>query len=229
MKYIIGDIHANINELKKLLKLINPTKADQLIFLGDYIDKHIHAQATIALLEQLDSRHDCVFIKGNHDYVWERYLYYRELPRQDFLINFGGIATLSQLCKNPVELLSYNKIDQIKILLKSYTKLIPRLVDYIIIDQFIVLHAGITAYQLMQKPLKFTELNYFLRPSQMNLTKKYLNKYRLVAGHTYLDTKPLIKPGYINLDLGAGNQGFLGALCVEDHRVVRSDGTIYRL
>lgn len=228
MKYIIGDIHANINELRKLLQLINPTTTDQLIFLGDYIDKHPHTQATLALLEQLDTHHQCIFIKGNHDYVWERYLYHRELSRQDFLINFGGTKALSQLCQNPSKLLRDNQIDQITILLKSYTKLIPRLVDYIIIDEFLVLHAGLTAHQFMQKPLKFTELNYFLRPIQMDLTKKYLNKYRLVAGHTCLDTKPVIKPGYINLDLGAGSQGFLGALCIEDHQVIRSDGTIYK-
>lgn len=229
MKYIIGDIHANIIELNKLLKIINPSKADQLIFLGDYINKLPYTQATIDLLKQLDSRHNCIFIKGNHDYVWERYLHYQELHRQEFLIKFGGIPALSQLCANPAELLSHNKIDRIKTLLKPYVQLIPRLVDYIVIDKIVALHAGITVDQLAQQPLKFTELNYFLRPGQMNLNKKYLNKYRLVAGHTNLNTQPLIKPGYINLDLGAGYQGFLGALCVEDHQVIRSDGTIYKL
>ncbi|MBI2010387.1 MAG: metallophosphoesterase [Candidatus Chisholmbacteria bacterium] len=229
MKYIIGDIHANVTQLEKLLKLIRPAPADLLIFLGDYIDKNPHTHQTIALLEELDSNYDCVFIKGDHEYVWERYLSYRELSRQEFLLNFGGLATLSQLCPNPAELIKDNRVDQIKKLLKPYLDFLPRLVDYFVVDQYLALHAGITTHQLAEKPLKFTELNYFLRPVKIDQTKKYLGRYRLVAGHTHLSGRPVTKPGYINIDLGAGYQGFLGAFCVENHQVFRSDGKVYKM
>ena len=40
--YIIGDLHANIEQLKMLLDIIRVKKDDTLIFLGDYIDKRRH-------------------------------------------------------------------------------------------------------------------------------------------------------------------------------------------
>lgn len=229
MKYIIGDIHANVTELKKLLQLIRPTKADKLIFLGDYINKHPYTSQTITLLEKLDRNHDCVFIKGNHDYVWQRYLFFKDVSRQDFLLKFGGRAALSQLCPNPVKLIKENRIDQIKKLLKRYVNFLPRMVDYVVVDDYIALHAGLLPSQLGQSKLTFTELNYFIRPDQMNLTKKYLRKYRAVAAHTHLGTRPVTKPGYINIDLGAGEQGYIGALCVEKQEVLRSDGKVYKV
>lgn len=229
MKYIIGDIHANVTELKKILELIRPTKEDKLIFLGDYIDKHPYTNQTLALLERLDHHCDCVFIKGNHDYVWQRYLDFKDLSRQGFLLHFGGVAALSQLSPHPVKLIKENRIDQIKKLLKSYIYLFARMVDYAIVDQYLALHAGLLPSQLRQSKLTFTELNYFIRPDQINLTEKYLGRYRAVAAHTHLSTRPVTKPGYINIDLGAGEQGYIGALCVEKQEVLRSDGKVYKV
>lgn len=229
MKYIIGDIHANVTELKKLLKIILPTKADKLIFLGDYIDKNPQTRQIITLLEKLDRSSNCIFIKGDHDYVWERYLNLKDISRQDFLLRFGGIVALSQISPNPIDLLQENRINQIKKLLKEYVNFLPRLVDYVVVDDYLALHAGLLPSQLKQSKLTFTELNYFIRPDQMNLVRKYLGKYKVVAAHTHLSPRPVIKPAYINIDLGAGYKGYLGALCVEKNQVFRSDGKVYQV
>ncbi|MFW6120901.1 MAG: metallophosphoesterase, partial [Petrotogales bacterium] len=39
MRYVIGDIHGCLRSLKKLLKKIPAKKNDELIFVGDYIDR----------------------------------------------------------------------------------------------------------------------------------------------------------------------------------------------
>ncbi|MCD4705149.1 metallophosphoesterase, partial [bacterium] len=96
MNYIIGDIHSNINELKNLLRIIKPRKEDKLIFIGDYVDKNIYFEETIKFLISLIKKYRCILIKGNHDFVWDRYLNFKELFRQDFLLNYGGVETLRQ-------------------------------------------------------------------------------------------------------------------------------------
>ena len=44
---IIGDLHGQIYRLQDLMNKISPSKNDQLIFLGDYIDRGEHSRKVI--------------------------------------------------------------------------------------------------------------------------------------------------------------------------------------
>ncbi len=216
MNYIIGDIHSNITELKKLFKIINPKKGDIFIFLGDYIDKNPALDETLAFLLELNRSYNCVFIKGNHEFIWQRYLVHGELFRRDFIERHGQ-HTLQRMGKNHEEL---------KEGLVEFLKFVEKNIDYYIVGKYIALHAGLLPEQLSQDPLQFVELNYFLR-DKMDVDRLYFDKYRVVAGHTFLGVEPLIKKGYINIDLGAGYGKYLAALRVEDGNIIRSDGRIF--
>lgn len=227
MTYIVGDIHANIRELKKLLDLLRPKREDTLIFLGDYIDKNIYTQETIQLLKSLDKEHKCIFIKGNHEFVWGQYMNHGEPKYQKFLLQYGGIEALSRYSKDAEKLLEDNNFIRIKQLIGPYLQLLEKMEDYYIVDGYLALHAGLLEEQLGQSPLKFSEENYFLRPDRINKNRKYLGKFKVVAGHTYLGEEPTIESGYINIDLGAGCGKYIGTLSVKTNEIIRSDGKIF--
>lgn len=67
--FAIGDIHGGLRALKQLLKLIEPTKEDTFIFLGDYVDGWSESAQVIDYLIDMNEKYKCIFIKGNHD-VW---------------------------------------------------------------------------------------------------------------------------------------------------------------
>ncbi len=229
MNYTIGDIHGNSAELEKLLAFIKPQPQDRLIFLGDYLDKNSGTKRTIDLLRQLAEAHDCVLIKGNHDYVWEKYLLGHELQRRDFLLKYGGLETLKEFSPEAERLLLEDNVDAISGFLKGYLDLLPRMQDYAVVGSYLALHAGITDEQMDSTALVFGEPNYFLRPERIPTDRKYLGKYTLVAGHTHLSPEPVKLPGYINIDLGAGYGKYLGAFCPETSQVIRSDNKIFDL
>ncbi len=63
MTWIIGDIHGCFDELNELLDRISDQ--EQLIFLGDYIDR---GPSSVMVIERLlRERHRSVFLMGNHE------------------------------------------------------------------------------------------------------------------------------------------------------------------
>ena len=71
MIYAIGDIHGQFNMLREMLQVLHNLpmrEEDQLVFLGDYIDRGENSCAVIeTLLEIKNNRPDTVFLKGNHE------------------------------------------------------------------------------------------------------------------------------------------------------------------
>jgi Calcineurin-like phosphoesterase len=63
----IGDIHGCRRALTTLLHAVKPTKKDQVIFLGDYVDRGPDSPGVINTLLSLQSRSKTVFLRGNHE------------------------------------------------------------------------------------------------------------------------------------------------------------------
>lgn len=64
----IGDIHGHLEKLVDLMNQVKPTAADQLVFLGDYIDRGPDSKGVIDYLITLQQQHpQTVFLRGNHD------------------------------------------------------------------------------------------------------------------------------------------------------------------
>ena len=222
MAIAIGDIHGCLAPLRRLVERL--PEGEALIFLGDYIDKLPHTQETLALLSTLQKEHQCVFLRGNHEFVWDRYVNGGELERQEFLLQYGGEEALSEYGREVQKALEKNDLPVLKDALKPYFLLMDSMKDWYLVDDYLALHAGLLQEQYEESPLVFTEKNFFVRPNDIPPTKKYLDRYVLVAGHTYLGDEPTTEKGYINIDLGAGYEKFIGALSVDDHTIIRSDG-----
>src|SRR6266550_3145025 len=63
----IGDIHGCNAALSALLEQVQPDPADQIIFLGDYIDRGPASRAVIDTLLELRKSCSTVFLRGNHE------------------------------------------------------------------------------------------------------------------------------------------------------------------
>lgn len=103
--YAIGDIHGQKEMLDHALTLITADAGDdaKIVFLGDYTDRGPDSRAVIdTLIAGRDAGRDWVFIKGNHDRLFSRFVQTGKQhdPRVKSGINWlnprlGGTATLA--------------------------------------------------------------------------------------------------------------------------------------
>lgn len=63
----IGDIHGQLEKLRKLLGIVRPIQNDKLVFLGDYIDRGPDSKGVVDCLMELADQVPCVFLRGNHE------------------------------------------------------------------------------------------------------------------------------------------------------------------
>lgn len=88
---VIGDIHGGLKALVQVLERAQVTQADQLIFLGDYVDGWPDTDKLISFLIDLKQTHSCIFLKGNHEELFLNW-YYNQ--KQDLIwLNNGGQST----------------------------------------------------------------------------------------------------------------------------------------
>lgn len=88
----IGDIHGCHAALSALLAEVRPEPTDQLIFIGDYIDRGPASRAVIHTLLELRKACSTVFLRGNHEVM---ILDARgDSTRASFWQSYGGLETL---------------------------------------------------------------------------------------------------------------------------------------
>lgn len=63
----IGDVHGCLTALDTLLGFVRPGPADQLVFLGDYVDRGPDTKGVLDRLLELRRRYDVVTLRGNHE------------------------------------------------------------------------------------------------------------------------------------------------------------------
>lgn len=87
--YVIGDIHGCLRPLQRLLGKIEPQPGDEMVFIGDYIDRGPQSREVVEFL--LGLPYHCVFLLGNHEKMLLDFLAGDDHGL--FLAN-GGVATL---------------------------------------------------------------------------------------------------------------------------------------
>jgi serine/threonine protein phosphatase 1 len=63
----IGDVHGCLTALDTLLGFVRPGPADQLVFLGDYVDRGPDSKGVLNRLLELRRVLDVVCLRGNHE------------------------------------------------------------------------------------------------------------------------------------------------------------------
>ena len=96
MLYAVGDIHGQLEQLEKLISTLPLQPHDQLVFVGDYVDRGPDSKGVVDYLIERDQRYACTFLMGNHEGMflsflgWEGAAYF---GAEAFLHN-GGETTL---------------------------------------------------------------------------------------------------------------------------------------
>jgi len=196
----IGDIHGQNKKLEQLLELIRPTDQDQLVFLGDYIDRGPDTQGVIELLFKIrESWPNSIFLKGNHEQMLLNALVEAAFQADSILphaatfsdiqlyLQNGGAATLKSYDVQRVEQLPQAHIDFIR-----QTRL------YFRRDGFLFVHAG------ARNDLPLDQQNEYTLLWDRNLEPGIAETH--VVGHTpTADGLPSFEKGRYSLDTGAGH------------------------
>ena len=74
MIYAIGDIHGMKHKLIELIDSLPLLPDDELVFIGDYIDRGPDPFGVVEYLLQLRERQRCVFLLGNHESMFLSFL-----------------------------------------------------------------------------------------------------------------------------------------------------------
>jgi serine/threonine protein phosphatase 1 len=230
--FAIGDIHGGLRALKQLLERINPNDDDTFIFLGDYVDGWSESAQVIDYLMVMNTKYNCVFIKGNHDALCEDWL--QDANIDSTWYKHGGKGTISSY-------LSYDFSQR-----NSHLAFFKNMkVFYVDSLNRLFIHAGFTSkHGALHEPHK---TNFYLDRTlwEMALTmdnriekdslsypKRLKLYHEIYIGHTptlnYNVDVPMQGCNVWNIDTGAGFLGKLSAIDIDTKAVFQSDA-VYTL
>jgi serine/threonine protein phosphatase 1 len=200
--FVIGDIHGCLDKLRLLLDKIDPIPGqDQLVFLGDYIDRGEDSLGVLENLFELKERFvDTIFLMGNHEKMFIDFL--AGVDRELFIYN-GGDSTLKNYFARMADRLGSRKG-------LSEDELVARLVPeyhrtflnglhlYFETEDYIMVHAGLRhGIPLAQQSL---EDLVWIRDEFISSEEDFGK--RVIFGHTPF-VQPLVLPNKIGIDTGA--------------------------
>jgi serine/threonine protein phosphatase 1 len=191
--FAIGDLHGCVDELNVLLDHLSPGEDDELVFLGDYIDRGPASKGVIDRLLRL--RHEgtrTVFIKGNHEDMFLDFLGLGGYFGEAFLYN-GGAATLRSY---GVESESGAEVAQV--LPVEHLDFLRRLVSYHRVGDFLFVHAGVRPNRTLEQ--QTTQDLYWIREEFTE--EKHDLGCTVLYGHTPYREARLDLPYKIGLDTG---------------------------
>lgn len=224
---VIGDIHGGLRALEQVLSRVGPREKDRFIFLGDYVDGWSEAAPTVSFLLNFAEDHDCIFIRGNHDYLTHQYL--TKNTRNPMWLASGG-----ELTKASYDALSSEVIKQH---LKFYKGLTHYHIDA---RNRLFVHAGFTNIHGPQyeyfKDLVFWDrtlwevarsLDPTLSEEHIHYPKRLRLFHEIYIGHTPVTrigyTVPMKFSNVWNIDTGAAFEGPLSVMDVDTKEVWQSD------
>lgn len=144
-QWVIPDIHGCVKTLQALVEvLIQPSRQDELYFLGDYIDRGPGSKEVIDYIRVLQKdEYTITVLKGNHEEIFlelhagemrsgNLFLHHFLNRKRMAWFSFGGQATLKSFgTRNLKEIPS------------EYIEWLKSLEYYVILDNFILVHAGL--------------------------------------------------------------------------------------
>jgi serine/threonine protein phosphatase 1 len=95
--YAVGDIHGEREMLEELLAKLPLREGDELVFVGDYVDRGPDSRGVVEVLLEIATRFRCTFLCGNHESMFLDFLGWRGpayFAGDAFLPN-GGDRTLA--------------------------------------------------------------------------------------------------------------------------------------
>ena len=215
-----GDIHGHLAALDRLLTRLRENRLedqrglhDRYVFLGDYVDRGPDSAGVIDRLIGLGRTGlDCIFLRGNHEALFYRYLVSDDLRMADSWLVNGGQETLASYGVDVPE--GQPTPDVLRTCLNQVRDLVPKAhVDFLGSlrpshreGDYFFTHAGVRPGVALddQDP----EDMMWIRGSFLTSTRNH--GAMVVHGHTP-ERAPDIRDNRIGIDTGAGKGGYLTA------------------
>lgn len=185
--FAIGDIHGMYGHMKRAVEFIeaNIQENDEVVFLGDYVDRGPDSAACLEMVKNLNKRKNWYFLAGNHeDMMIDPFLY------TTWLMN-GGYQTLESLNKDNLSLEDAQDIIRKNTILKHRN------------GRFVFVHAGVYPFRELHKQKK-DDLQW-IRTEFLEVTDEDIlpdvEKAFIVHGHTPVK-EPFIRKNGAGIDLG---------------------------
>lgn len=202
---VVGDIHGCHVALQTLLNRWQLQRADQLVVLGDAIDRGPQSRQVLNLLVELDDSCQLTFVLGNHE---EMLLDVLAGERPDTWLHHGGAATLE----------SYG--GDLTDIPERHLELLGRAVDYWESPTTICIHANLEPGVALvdQSP-------HWLRWQRLTgMEYPHPSGKMVLCGHTgQRSGLPLVGDGWICLDTLAFAGKFLTCLEVNTGRFLQAN------
>ena len=169
--FAIGDIHGESKTLKDLLALIEPSKNDLLVFLGDYINRGSDSKGVIDTLLALKTTTNCRFIMGNHD----------EMLLAALSGGNDNIKFFKKFGQSTID--SYKLNFESRNFPRDHALFFADLEDYVESDKHIFVHASVEPLKPMldqdTKALRWTRISEMRKSSFF----PHLSGKHLICGH----------------------------------------------
>ncbi len=200
--YVVGDIHGCLQPLKRLLAKIGPQAGDEVVFIGDYIDRGPQSREVVDHLLGLPYR--CVFLLGNHEKMLLDYL--AGADEGLYLAN-GGLATLESYGGDPANIPPAH--------LSFFRSLRPMYET----PEYLFVHAGIRPMLALEKQ-KLDDL-VWIRHEFFQFIGRYPKP--VVFGHTPV-RQVLLSEDRIGIDTGCVYGGKLTCLKLPERVIIQVPG-----
>jgi serine/threonine protein phosphatase 1 len=188
--FVIGDIHGCFDKLCALMdKIPLNFNQDQLIFIGDYVDRGSGSLEVVDYLIDLKKRvPGIIFLKGNHEDMLQNYL--DGSDRFTYLLN-GGQRTLDEYLNRPNNLGKYP-------VPSAHLEFFDSLHLYYQTADYIFVHAGLRKKVPLESQKKIDLL--WIRDEFLSTDFDFGK--RVIFGHTPFK-EPLVQTNKIGIDTGA--------------------------
>ncbi|MCM3716258.1 serine/threonine protein phosphatase [Alkalihalobacillus oceani] len=230
-RIFISDIHGEFTLFTELLHEIHyDYSKDQLILLGDYVDRGPYSKDLLQFLIKLKKKAGSLVrtIAGNHDEMFFEALMASVSDNSNeeksyiignFLLN-GGTQTLRSYGFSESDTNTEKALKTIVKNNREHIEFLQTLDDYYLDDQFIGVHAGIDPYCKNWQDTDPHKLKW-IREEFFNQRLSLQSGHRVIFGHTPVTllhgrTTPWFQHDKIGIDGGAAYGGALNALIIED-------------
>ena len=195
----IGDIHGCSEALHVLLDVINPQMDDQVITLGDCVDRGTNTRSVIEELMELGKRCNFVQIGGNHEVMMLTALKSLDESHLDFWLQHGGKETVDSY-GGTIENISEAHIDFLSRSLRYYEN-----------DDHIFVHASYIPDEQMKNQTDAIILWQHLDPT--TVPRPHISGKRVIVGHTPQLTGEILDLKHVVcIDTFCFGSGWLSAL-----------------